>query len=209
MELSPYVLYVFFFLLFAVIHSLTAASSFKRRASIVMGEGYKYYRISYNVLSVITFLPVIWISAEYSKYAPVLYISPEFLHFPLTAVRIACLIAAGFTFLKIDPVGFFGLKYALPKKSKNLETKGIYGIVRHPLYMFVILFLWTRPEFNLLTFLEAFLFTAYFIAGSVLEENKLIEEFGVEYRKYQKEVSMLFPLKAIKGIFYKGPIESR
>jgi protein-S-isoprenylcysteine O-methyltransferase Ste14 len=38
-------------------------------------------------------------------------------------------------------------------------------------------------------------FTAYVVVGTLLEEKKLVAEFGEEYRSYQRRVSMLVPLK--------------
>ena len=35
--------------------------------------------------------------------------------------------------------------------------------------------------------------TAYFVIGAILEERKLVAEFGEEYREYQKRVPMLVP----------------
>ena len=35
--------------------------------------------------------------------------------------------------------------------------------------------------------------TAYIIVGTILEEKKLVLEFGDTYIKYQKEVPMLIP----------------
>jgi protein-S-isoprenylcysteine O-methyltransferase Ste14 len=37
--------------------------------------------------------------------------------------------------------------------------------------------------------------TGYFLVGAILEEKKLLAEFGEEYRGYQRDVSMLFPFK--------------
>jgi protein-S-isoprenylcysteine O-methyltransferase Ste14 len=40
--------------------------------------------------------------------------------------------------------------------------------------------------------------------GTILEEQKLVEEFGDEYRAYQKKVSMLFPMKWILNKMNRG-----
>lgn len=44
----------------------------------------------------------------------------------------------------------------------------------------------------------------YVIMGTILEEQKLVEEFGDEYRAYQKKVSMLFPMKWILNKMNRG-----
>ncbi len=191
-----YIAFVLSFILFAFIHSLTAANGFKERASSEMGRHYKHYRIFYNILSVITFLPVFLIWVLYSAHTPVMYTAPQFLHLPLYAVQMVCLGAAVLTFLKFDFLEFIGLGSKTSQEGQ-LITTGLYGFVRHPMYLFIIVFLWAKPVFNPLYALAALLFTAYFIAGAFLEERKLVEEFGDEYRRYQREVSMFFPLKAL------------
>jgi protein-S-isoprenylcysteine O-methyltransferase Ste14 len=40
--------------------------------------------------------------------------------------------------------------------------------------------------------------SAYFIIGTILEERKLLLEFGERYREYQKNVSMFIPYKWLK-----------
>lgn len=195
MTLNPvlYIPFALVFGLFAFIHSLTAANWFKERASIILGGWYKYYRILYNVVSMITFVPVFLIWARYSAYAPVIYIAPQFLHLPLYAVQVISLGAAVLTFLKFDFLEFIGLKTGASQEGQKLVTAGLYGAVRHPMYLFIIIFLWTKPAFNSLYLLAAFLFTAYFVVGAFLEEKKLIKEFGEEYRRYQEEVPMFLP----------------
>ena len=41
--------------------------------------------------------------------------------------------------------------------------------------------------------------TIYLIVGTLLEERKLVVQFGAAYREYQERVSMLFPFKWIAG----------
>jgi protein-S-isoprenylcysteine O-methyltransferase Ste14 len=41
--------------------------------------------------------------------------------------------------------------------------------------------------------------TLYLIIGTILEENKLVLEFGEPYRLYKKNVSMLFPYKWLQS----------
>ncbi|MEE8402914.1 MAG: isoprenylcysteine carboxylmethyltransferase family protein [Candidatus Hydrothermarchaeaceae archaeon] len=188
-----YIAFALVFGLFALIHSLTAANWFRGKASVVMGDRYTHYRILYNVASVITFVPVFLIWARYSAYAPVIYIAPQFLHLPLYAVQVISLGAAVLTFLKFDFLEFIGLKTGASQEGQKLVTAGLYGIVRHPMYLFIIIFLWTKPAFNSLYLLAAALFTAYFVVGAFLEEKKLIKEFGAEYRRYQEAVPMFLP----------------
>jgi protein-S-isoprenylcysteine O-methyltransferase Ste14 len=37
------------------------------------------------------------------------------------------------------------------------------------------------------------------VIGTILEERKLVREFGEPYREYQRNVSMFFPYKWLKA----------
>ncbi len=51
-------------LIWGVIHSLLASMGAKEWASRRLGEpGRRYYRLAYNVFSVISFLPILWLMA--------------------------------------------------------------------------------------------------------------------------------------------------
>jgi protein-S-isoprenylcysteine O-methyltransferase Ste14 len=78
--------------------------------------------------------------------------------------------------------------------KNEFDTSGILGITRHPWYLAAILLIWARP-LDISVIVVNMIFTAYLIAGTYLEEKKLIREFGDKYRIYQQQVSMLIPLK--------------
>ena len=48
------------------------------------------------------------------------------------------------------------------------------------------------------TILINMVISVYFMIGAVLEERKLVLEFGEKYREYQRTVSMLFPWRCLK-----------
>jgi protein-S-isoprenylcysteine O-methyltransferase Ste14 len=50
-------------------------------------------------------------------------------------------------------------------------------------------------DLNASTLIGNIILTLYLIVGTVLEERKLVLEFGEDYRRYQKPVSMLVPFK--------------
>ena len=83
---------------------------------------------------------------------------------------------------------------AMLSESGKLDTSGILGKTRHPWYLAAILLIWSR-EFDFSTVLTNFVLTIYLSVGTILEERKLLIEYGQEYREYQRNVSMLFPFK--------------
>ncbi len=78
-------------------------------------------------------------------------------------------------------------------------------MIRHPWYLGGILIVWAR-DLSLSTILNNTVITSYFIIGTVLEERKLVREFGEPYREYQRNVSMFFPCKWLKAKISGAPL---
>ena len=76
----------------------------------------------------------------------------------------------------------------------TLNIEGPYKVVRHPLYLFTIIFLILRPTMDLFYLIFLIFLIAYFYLGSIYEERKLVSVFGDQYRKYQEFVPRLFPI---------------
>ena len=70
---------------------------------------------------------------------------------------------------------------------------GPYRWVRHPLYLSMILMIWSCPNLTRDRLLFNVLWTLWIVIGSIFEERDLIAEFGDAYREYQKQVPMLIP----------------
>lgn len=76
--------------------------------------------------------------------------------------------------------------------------RGPYLWVRHPLYFFVLVLIWSVPNITSDRLLFNVLWTFWIVLGSYLEEKDLVTQFGEKYRDYQKTVPMLIP--------WRGPI---
>ncbi len=79
--------------------------------------------------------------------------------------------------------------------QSRLLVRGPYRWVRHPLYFFCLLMIWSFPDLTADRLLFNILWTAWIVFGSVLEERDLVNSFGEEYRQYQRQVPMLFPTR--------------
>lgn len=86
-----------------------------------------------------------------------------------------------------------------PPPSMPLTIRGPYRRVRHPLYFFCLLMIWSCPNLSADRLLYNILWTGWIIVGTVLEERDLVAAFGDEYRAYQKNVPMLIP-KSIRSV---------
>ncbi len=100
------------------------------------------------------------------------------------------LCAAGIVFcaaIRVMPIS---------KHNKSLVTHGVYSYVRHPRYAAIVFLIY--PAFALLV--HSFLclistLVAYVIfrLSAVLEERKLIQVFGQDYKDYMKETPGFIP----------------
>ena len=100
-----------------------------------------------------------------------------------------------------DPFGIKGiLDYGRGRKPRPVAftVRGPYQWVRHPLYLFMLVMIWSCPNLTKDRLLFNILWSAWIIIGTVLEERDLVEQFGDAYRDYQQKVPMLFPFKFIK-----------
>lgn len=74
-------------------------------------------------------------------------------------------------------------------------VRGPYLWVRHPLYLFCLMSIWSCPDLTLDRLLFNTLWTFWIVIGSILEERDLFGDFGDTYRDYQHKVPMLIPYR--------------
>ena len=100
-------------------------------------------------------------------------------------------------FFNYDILSFLGIRqiFNFGKKddaSKEINKAGLLGIVRHPMYSALIIYLWCQT-FRIADIVVNTVLTIYIIIGTLLEEKKLVLDYGDSYVRYQKEVPMLVP----------------
>ena len=81
--------------------------------------------------------------------------------------------------------------------KRPLETSGLYGFVRHPLYFAWVLFVFGTPAMTMTRFVFATVSTLYLAAAIPFEERSLIAQFGDEYRGYKRKVKW----RMVPGLF--------
>ncbi len=99
----------------------------------------------------------------------------------------------------LDPIKAYLRGISL--RQSDFVVRGPYLWVRHPLYFFTIMLIWSCPDVNSDRLLFNVLWTLWVVLGSYLEEKDLVAEFGEKYLQYQKTVPMLLP--------WRGPVGRR
>lgn len=97
-----------------------------------------------------------------------------------------------------DPLGVVPLARHLRSKPSPpcpFTVSGAYRFVRHPLYLAVLVLLWSCPDVTADRLLLNGLWTAWMVVATLLEEADLVAELGDAYRCYRRAVPMLIPTR--------------
>ena len=174
--------------------SETVTCFLKRR----LDDSFRFYRLFYNSVAVLTLIPVLWYSHSLRQEAIFRWEGVWLvLQYLLIACGVLLVIAGGRHYSLRQFVGISQLRGASSgglAAGGGIDSSGVLGLVRHPWYTAVVLLLWAR-NLDMAGLVGNGVLTVYIVVGTLLEERKLVHEFGDAYRSYQRRVSMFVPLK--------------
>ncbi len=181
--------------LWGVLHSILASPRAKERVHRRFGSyADRGYRLSYNVVAVLTLLPVMAIPA--SNPGLTLYQIPTPWVFLTTTVQMLAILVIVLTVLKTGASSFIGIRQLIGSQGSGaarLQVTGFYRWIRHPLYTAALIFIWLSPVMTTSTMALYLGFTLYIVIGSRFEERQLAAEFGEPYLEYRQRVPALIP----------------
>ena len=192
------------------VHSGLISLTVTRYLHVRLGDRYRFYRLFYNVLAIISFLPLYLFTLN--NIGEVVFSWQggwQLLQYGLFAGAIFLFVLGA---LKYDLKTFLGIAQFSSKKnhtimsdSGELDTSGVLGFTRHPWYLAALMLIWSwQKDIHLAKFLVNCVLTGYLVVGTLLEERKLRLELGQSYIDYSKEVSMLLPIKWLRGKLSKS-----
>jgi protein-S-isoprenylcysteine O-methyltransferase Ste14 len=76
-----------------------------------------------------------------------------------------------------------------------LQFTGPYRLVRHPLYFFSLVLIWSTTVITVDRLLFNVIWTIWIFLGTWFEEKDLVRFFGQDYMVYQQQTPMIIPLK--------------
>jgi protein-S-isoprenylcysteine O-methyltransferase Ste14 len=188
-------------LVYGAFHSLLAAFGVKTFFMNVLGQRayLGLYRLFFNAVAVVTLLPIF----GYMAVAPgdTIWSVDAPWSYGLLALQAAGLLGLTISLLQIDWQRFAGLREfaawlsgdPLPLPPEELQTGGVYALMRHPLYLFSLLLIWPIPAMSAALLGFNIGATVYFVIGSLLEEQKLLRVFGQSYAEYRARVPWMIP----------------
>lgn len=183
-------------LLFFIQHSVMVRKWVRKRIMNFIPD--EYYNAFYAIASgvVLIVVVILWQKTSY----PIIVASGIF----YWAFRVLFFLSIAGFYWGIRSLGFFDpfgvrrvLDHLRSRKSKPMPfiVKGAYQWVRHPLYFFMLLMIWSCPELTTDRLLFNILWTMWIFIGTIFEERDLIDEFGEKYLVYQSKVPRIIPFK--------------
>lgn len=180
---------------YAALHSALAGLGVKEKVARRWPGFAPRYRLAYNLVAILTVLPLAW--ATWTIPGDWLWRwtgAWAWLANGLALAALAGVVAASKAY---DMPAFLGLRPSAGEgagiEEGPFRISPLHRFVRHPWYALALVVVWTR-DMNPPLFVSALAVTAYFIAGSRLEEAKLVALHGNSYRRYRAKVPGFFPL---------------
>ena len=186
--LNELLILFFSWLLYFVIHSLTASTSLKDYCANTLDLNGQRFRLIYVIVSSVLLAPIVYLI--WQDATPTLWQHSGLIKITLDVL--ALIAAIGFLVVarSYNMLNFLGLADD-DQNEHRLKISWLHRYVRHPWYFFGLIIIWTR-DMSVLWLVSCICITVYLIIGSKLEDNKLFAEFGEAYRYYQKKVPGLF-----------------
>jgi protein-S-isoprenylcysteine O-methyltransferase Ste14 len=135
---------------------------------------------------------------------PILYAATDWLDFanytlPVWAGWLGVALIGGAIFLFWRAHADLGLNWSPTleiREEHELITRGIYGLIRHPMYASQWLWVIAQPfllQNWIAGFINLLVFIPFYFLRVRAEEQLMLEQFGDQYRSYMQKVGAVLP----------------
>ncbi len=183
---NTHILLLLCWVAFYALHSFFASKGVKQQ----LAKG-RYYRLIYSIASTVGLLPMLFLLQK--EGGNKFYASSLLVEAVALMLIVAGVVTVYRSFRYFSVRVFLGLQES--QRRGVLIQEGLHKWVRHPIYsgtllVFVGAFL-MKPTLGML--ISLIVTVCYIPVGIRLEESKLIEEYGTEYKHYKQNVPALCP----------------
>ena len=199
--MSDYLLLALLWAAYCTVHSVLISIPVTSWLRTVLAIRYRFWRLFFNIFSIVTLMPLVMYSHSARFNSETLFAWSGYwriLRYCLVGLGVVLVVAGARHYSMLQFLGIQQIRKESARSamtgSGDFDDRGVLGLVRHPWYVAVFIFLWTS-DLNVTAITVNLVLSAYLIVGTLLEERKLVIEFGEEYRRYQDHVSMFIPLK--------------
>jgi methanethiol S-methyltransferase len=198
---SDYIALALLWAAYCAVHSLLISIRATHFFQRVLGAKHCYFRILFNLFSIGTLLPLLLFSDSPQFKSSVLFAwegNWRIARYSLAALAVVLIIGGARHYSISQFIGFQQIRNnrisSAMTQSGDLDSGGILRFTRHPWYVAVFILIWVA-DLTVGTVIINAVLSAYLVIGTLLEERKLVLEFGDKYLEYQRKVSMFIPLK--------------
>jgi len=202
---QDYIVLSLLWIAYCVVHSALISIKVMDFLKRVLGAKYRFYRLFFNTFSVGTLIPLLIYSHSARWSTELLFAwkgNMRLIPYGMIALG-AILLLTGARHYSVFQ--FLGIKQIMQERSGGamtvsgeFDSSGILGVIRHPWYLGVFFLLWAS-DITLRGLLTNMVLSSYLVIGTILEERKLVLEFGDKYKEYQRQVSMFIPIKWLRS----------
>lgn len=176
-------------------HSWLATIAVKATVRVRFPQIYPYYRLIYNIFSIVLILPILIIIWRYP--GNLLWQWQGIGQWLMNIIALAALTGFAYSMRFYDGKTFLGLRpnseNRISAADEPFTLSPLHRYVRHPWYSFSLVLIWSR-DMSAAWLVSCIMISLYLVIGSRLEERKLIQEYGDSYRQYLTHVPGLIPL---------------
>lgn len=183
----PLAVNVLIFSAFALHHSLLARTSLKRWLHARVGTDAE--RALYVILASVLFFSCTWWWQPLPGTWYALSGAWWWVGAAVQALGVLVTLLAASTLSLRELMGLDPARQARPTDAgPTLETRGLYRLVRHPIYFGWVLFVGGAPLMTCTRLLFAGISVAYLVIAIPFEERSLVASFGEPYEAYRRAV---------------------
>jgi methanethiol S-methyltransferase len=177
------------FTMFALHHSLLARTGAKAWVTRTVPAGLE--RSLYVWVASLMFIAVCWL---WQPLPGVVWTFDGWMRWVMLYVVVIGALMTAHAARAIGVWELAGVRVPPPGRPVEFKATGLFGLVRHPIYLAWILMVFGMPHMTNSRLLFAVISSAYLVVAIPWEEASLVEAFGDKYRAYQRQVrSRLIP----------------